>query len=386
MLSPFRRALRSATRTARARQKSAVKAVLLALAPPPAKPLRKKKAPAAAKTRKPAPKPKPKPPTAKPRAPLGETLRRISAGGMPARPALPRKPPAVARGARFIGGRVSLGGETRDYKLYVPAAPASGEEALLPLVVMLHGCSQTPEDFARGTSMNQLAERQRVIVAYPAQSARANAKRCWNWFRAGQPSHAAEMALIVEIVRKVLQEHPADPRRVYIAGLSAGGAAALAVASAYPEVFAAVGVHSGLPVGAAHDPASAFLAMNFGSVGRRQASALPTIVFHGDADDVVHPGNGRAVAARGLAAFPRLAEAVRRGKTGGRAFTRTRHGAPRGKSHVEHCLLHGGGHAWSGGDAAGSFTDPSGPDASREMLRFFLQHRLPGPGMAPPAG
>ena len=173
-----------------------------------------------------------------------------------------------------------------------------------------------------------------------------------------------------------MREHRADPARVYIAGLSAGGAAAAIVAAAYPDLFAAVGVHSGLPVGSAHDAASAFLAMQQGAPGGRPTVAMPTIIFAGDADTVVNPRNGRYVAARALVAFPRLKKLVKKGRSpGGRHFTRTVHSAENGKPFSEHWVVQGGGHAWAGGNPAGSFCDPAGPDASRAMVRFFFKHR-----------
>ena len=267
----------------------------------------------------------------------------------------------------------------RSYRLYVPARSRSGSapDALLPLVVMLHGCSQTPDDFAVGTRMNVLAEEFGLLVAYPAQPRDANPNRCWNWHRRGdQRRDAGEPALIAGIARDILRDHPADPARVYVAGLSAGGAAAAIIAAAYPDIFAAVGIHSGLAVGAAHDAASGLLAMRQGAPGDRPTVAMPTIVFHGDADKVVNPRNGRYLAARSLVAFPRLKATVRKGRSaGGRDYIRTVHSVGAGKPQCEHWVVAGAGHGWAGGHPAGSFADPAGPDASSEMLRFFLRHR-----------
>ena len=311
------------------------------------------------------------------RAPLGETLRRISAGGMPKHPKLPRAKAKPPRGARFVTAQFASEHGKRSYKLYLPAQAAPGATAM-PLVIMLHGCTQTPDDFAVGTGMNRLADERGVLVAFPAQPAGANRNKCWNWFRpSDQGRDRGEPALIAGIVQQILRDHPADPERVYIAGLSAGGAAAAIIAAAYPDIFAATGVHSGLPVGAAQDPVSALIVMRTGSLGSRLDIAVPTIIFHGDADDVVNPRNGRAVAAQSVAAFPALSAVDKPGKrAGGHRYVKTAHRGDNRKSYCEHWVIEGAGHAWSGGDPAGSFTDPAGPDASREMLRFFLQHRL----------
>jgi poly(3-hydroxybutyrate) depolymerase len=214
-------------------------------------------------------------------------------------------------------------------------------------------------------------------VAYPSQPRAANSNRCWNWFeRSDQVRGAGEPSLIAGIARTILRDHPGDPARVYIAGLSAGGSAAIIAATAYPDLFAAAGVHSGLPAGAAHNAASGFVAMRQGAPGDRPTVALPTIVFHGDADTVVHPRNGRFVVARSLSAHPRLKKVERKGRSpGGRDYSTSTHRARSGKSCCEHWVVEGAGHAWSGGHPSGSYTDPAGPDASREMLRFFLRHR-----------
>ena len=261
------------------------------------------------------------------------------------------------------------------YKLFIPdhlpAAP--------PLVVMLHGCTQSPDDFAAGTRMNDLAGNQGCLVAYPEQTSAANAQRCWNWFRAGdQQRGAGEPAMVVGIVKAVMQAHNVDPRRIYVAGLSAGGAAAAVLAEAYPELFAAVGVHSGLACGAAHDMSSAFMAMRGGHVGAAahagQRPCVPLIVFHGDRDSTVNPVNADSVIAQRTGDSKLHTETENGSVPRGRDWTRTRYSDARQRTVVERWLVHGEGHAWSGGSADGSYTDPQGPDASREMLRFFLEH------------
>jgi len=238
-------------------------------------------------------------------------------------------------------------------------------------VVMLHGCIQDPDDFAAGTRMNELAQSEGFLVLYPAQSQAANPQRCWNWFK---PRHQGrgkgEPALLVGMVREVMARHPVDSNRVYVAGLSAGGAMAAIVATAYPE--AAACVHSGLAPGAAHDVKSAFSAMQKGAPRQQRAHQVPTIVFHGDADSTVHPANGRQLvdAAAGGA---RMEREVRR-TAGGRSATRQVYRDAAGTVAAEYWVIHGAPHAWSGGSSHGSYTDPQGPDATEEMLRFFRDH------------
>ena len=282
--------------------------------------------------------------------------------------------PAVPTGVEsFTLGHFRNEAGGRDYKLFVPAGAARRR----PLVVMLHGCTQDPDDFARGTRMNALARAQDVVVVYPAQSQRANAQRCWNWFKHNHQARGkGEPAILAGLVRELVAAHDLDPDRVYVAGLSAGGAMAAILGDAYPDLFAAVGVHSGLPAGAATDVQTAFAAMS-GAVPPARRSAKhgatpPTIVFHGDADATVDAVNGeRILAAAGVVARPDVQQAM----TGaGVPYTRRTYVDAQGAERAEQWTIHGAGHAWSGGDLAGSYTDPRGPDASAEMLRFFLQH------------
>jgi poly(hydroxyalkanoate) depolymerase family esterase len=278
----------------------------------------------------------------------------------------------VPEGARFdeFTHRGAVG--TLGYRLYVPSR---SDGRALPLVVMLHGCTQSPEDFAAGTRMNELAEQEGFLVAYPRQTQGANAQKCWNWFdAAGQLRDRGEPALIAGLTRDVMRDFAVDPGRVYVAGLSAGGAAAAILAQCYPDLYAAAGVHSGLAAGAAHDLPSAFQAMRGGGPAPR-GRAVPTIVFHGDADHTVHPSNGDRVIAQARGGQGLTAETTRGRSDGGLAFTRTVERDAAERPMAEHWLVQGAGHAWSGGSAAGSYTEPRGPDASREMLRFFLQHR-----------
>jgi poly(hydroxyalkanoate) depolymerase family esterase len=273
---------------------------------------------------------------------------------------------------QFITGRHTGTGGSRDYKLFIPPQAARGDA--LPLIVMLHGCTQTPDDFALGTRMNEAAVAQGFFVLYPAQSQQANPQRCWNWFKhSHQARGRGEPALGAGMTQEALARHPIDPARVYVAGLSAGGAMAAILGEAYPDLFAAVGVHSGLAAGAARDLPSALGAMKSGAAPTRHApSGVPTIVFHGDADSTVHPGNGAQVVAAAAGTTP--AGTVHRERSGGgRQYTRHVHPLQEGGV-SEHWVVHGGSHAWFGGSSQGSYTDPKGPDATSEMLRFFREH------------
>jgi poly(hydroxyalkanoate) depolymerase family esterase len=289
-------------------------------------------------------------------------------------PAVGRAPPSIPNGARFEERVFTNAAGSRHYKLYIPSC-YTGEA--LPLVVMLHGCTQSPDDFAAGTRMNDVAEQHTFLVAYPAQAQSANISKCWNWFNANdQQRDRGEPSIIAGITREIVGDFQVEPGRVYIAGLSAGGAAAAIMGSAYPDLYAAIGVHSGLACGAASDLPSAFAAMRKGAAARLlqhngARTVIPTIVFHGDCDTTVNLVNGDEVITQAKSAAHLRAEVIQ-GEAGGLYYTRTAHVDEGGRPVLEQWLLHGGGHAWSGGSTVGSYTDPRGPDASREMMRFFL--------------
>ncbi|WP_207955708.1 extracellular catalytic domain type 1 short-chain-length polyhydroxyalkanoate depolymerase [Rubrobacter marinus] len=303
----------------------------------------------------------------------------------------PAGPDVVPDGGRFLERSFTNAAGTRSYKLYVPSGYTGREE--VPLVVMLHGCTQNPDDFAAGTRMNALAEERTFLVAYPQQGGGDNMQKCWNWFKeADQGRGRGEPSIIAGITCEVLGEYNVAPDRVYVAGMSAGGAMAAIMGSAYPDLYAAVGVHSGLAPGAARDLPSAFSAMNGGmglggtapaSVPLTDASgrSVPVIVFHGDRDGTVHPRNAEAVItyykASGLDGKSAAPIKVRQGQVpDGYSYTRATHLDADGRPVVEHWTVRGLGHAWSGGGRRGSYTDLKGPDASAEMARFFDAHRL----------
>ncbi|NMM39218.1 MAG: PHB depolymerase family esterase [Glaciimonas sp.] len=292
---------------------------------------------------------------------------------------------------QFITGSYSNQAGSRSYKLYIPSG-YHGQA--LPLIVMLHGCTQNPDDFAAGTRMNAIAEEKQCCVVYPAQTQSANSSKCWNWFNAiDQQRDQGEPSIIAGITRQIISSHNIDANRVYIAGMSAGGAMAVIMGTHYPDLYAAVGVHSGLPFAAAHDLPSALAAMKGGAAGRSalnksaesaaaQKNTIPIIVFHGDRDTTVHPRNGEKVMAQSQVVRHQGAASaatsgtpepsVLRGKiSNGHAYTQTTHQNAEGQIVAEHWLIHGAAHAWAGGSKRGSYTDAKGPDASREMMRFF---------------
>ncbi|HZH07004.1 MAG TPA: PHB depolymerase family esterase [Lautropia sp.] len=299
----------------------------------------------------------------------------------------PNTPQAHGGKGQLVSGTFTAPAGSRDYLLYLPEgdAPASGR----PLVVMLHGCTQTPADFAAGTAMNELADQHGFVVLYPGQSKGANQSACWNWFNPrDQRAGGGEPSIIAGMVREVASRNGVDPTRIGVAGLSAGGAMAAILADAYPDLFTAVAVHSGLPAGAAHDLPSALSAMKRGAAAsgaaggpavqlRRVSGGKPvrTIVFHGRQDKTVHPSNGRQVVDAALAAWSAQPLAVQREEgrsAGGRSFIRTIHTDAAGKPVVEQWEVQGAGHAWSGGSKSGSYTDPQGPDASGAIVAFFM--------------
>jgi poly(hydroxyalkanoate) depolymerase family esterase len=294
--------------------------------------------------------------------------------GMPA--SVPRPSAGPLLPGRFLDFSYANAAGERLCKLYVPS---KRNAKTAPLIVMLHGGTQNADDFAAGTRMNELGERDGFLVAYPEQSRSANAMGYWNWFQpADQQRGRGEPLLIAGLTAQIIEQHAIDPRRVYIAGFSAGGAMAAVMASAYPDVYAGAGVHSGLPAGAAHDVPSAFAAMAKGAPAPPRAAPVPLMVFHGDDDPTVDHVNAdclvQAVLSNG---GTRQQSLTSRGQVpGGHQYTCRAYTGRDRTPLVEHWTIHQAGHAWSGGSPNGSYTDPQGPDASAELVRFFAHHAL----------
>lgn len=276
----------------------------------------------------------------------------------------PAPTPDLPEGSVFEQRRHEGPHGARDYRLFRPSGrngPVRG------VVMMLHGCTQTPDDFAAGTGMNHHAEENGLIVIYPEQTRGDNMQLCWNWFRPGdQRREGGEAALLAGLGAAVLSEHGLADVGLFVSGLSAGGAMAALIANTHPDLVTAASVHSGLAPGSAQDVVSAFAAMRGDAAGSSEALRVPAIIFHGSADGTVAPVNA------GRLAGPLSGTSERSGTDASRRFDvlsgRNAAGHP-----VEVWRIDGAGHAWSGGTPQGSYTDPLGPDASAESLRFFLQ-------------
>ena len=303
-----------------------------------------------------------------PRLRLGKVVDLLKGGVGRLAPAHgPAPAPEPPEGARWERHSFRGTAGARDYRLYVPASLPDGPQGL---VLMLHGCTQNPEDFAAGTRMNDQAERAGLILVYPEQTRAENPQGCWNWFRPGdQSGRAGEPAILAALALDVAERFEVPRDRIFAAGLSAGGAMAAILGTERPEVFSAVAVHSGLPAGAATDVATAFAAMRSGAAGRKPLKAR-TIILHGTADATVARANGEAVLEAAKAAHPGREDT--RSDLTGRPWRETVIRDGGGRPMVAHWQVEGLGHAWSGGDARGSYADPKGPDASAEIVRFFL--------------
>ena len=279
------------------------------------------------------------------------------------------------------------------YRLYLPSG-SSGRDSL-QLIVMLHGCRQDSLSFAEGTRMNALAEECRCAVLYPEQSKHSNPLRCWNWFDSASLAGQGEAALIARLINQVTERRPIDPRRVYVVGMSAGGAMACILAVRHSRLFTACAIHSGMMYGAAGSPMQALAAMRSGpsaaSIDRarqlvREAGesevAVPTLVIHGDSDATVNPVNADRIIEQlkvraeyidpGAGAL--LASDERLIDSGGRTY-RQQDYTQQGRIVLRKIVVEGLGHAWSGGDAQYEFNDAAGPDAGGLILDFATRYR-----------
>ena len=321
------------------------------------------------------------------RQPLGVALKalregRLGGGAINSLPGLGSRPsqePSIPDGAQFLTKSFSCAAGKRDYKLYIPTP---GYDRPRGLVVMLHGCRQDSDDFATGTKMNAVCEAYGLLVAYPAQTSSANLHYCWNWFNpADQVRDSGEPSIIAGITREIIAEFRIDRRQVFVAGLSAGGAMAAVMGETYPDLYSAAGVHSGLVFGAANDVVSAFAAMRGDGTGafalKQDTGELNPrarlIVFQGSADQTVSPANAGKLVEAAKQHIREASVRRERGSSAGRKYTRSLVAERDGTAAVECWMVDGAGHAWSGGHPAGSYTDPQGPDASAEIVRFFLE-------------
>lgn len=249
----------------------------------------------------------------------------------------------------------------------------------------LHGCTQTASDFAAGTRFDSVAEGAGAYVVYPEQNVLHNGNRCWNWFlEENQHRDRGEPRAILDVVESVLERYPIDRRRVYVAGLSAGGAMAAILAEQAPDLFSAVGIMAGVPLHASHDLATARAAMHgvtphahpfplATAVGAGDYTRMRATIWTGASDRTVNPSNASELAKQFLALFGMPdARAVRADAPD---MTIERWYDPSGVARVEAVNVRGMGHAWSGGSFRGSHTHPSGPRASDAMMRFFLSDR-----------
>jgi len=289
-------------------------------------------------------------------------------------------------GEGFVWGSYDGPEGSRRYKLYVPAKIPSGPRRLL---VMLHGCTQDPDDFARGTRMNSIAGEQGFLVLYPEQPATANPLKCWNWFAAAhQKRGEGEPAILAGMIRRVVEEQKIDPSKVYLAGISAGGAMAAILGATYPELFSGLAIHSGIAYGLATDMTQGLAAMrapegDAAALGKAAIEAMgerrkpiPVIIVQGTKDPSVNPTNGGLLASQWRAVNgleETVAPILHFDGEGGRYSGE--HVSWRGsnpKSIVDLWAIADLGHAWSGGSKDGTFTDDKGPNISQTIIDFFL--------------
>jgi poly(hydroxyalkanoate) depolymerase family esterase len=307
---------------------------------------------------------------------LGETLASLRSGlDLQLRPT---RAPSLPEGSAFLKRSINTHAGSREYRLFVPSSATPRG-----LLVMLHGCKQNAEDFAIGTAMNLVAETEGVLVAYPTQARTANPPGCWNWFRPeDQQRDTGEPHIIAEMTRALIAEY-LPGQRVFVAGLSAGGAMAAVMGAIYPDLYEAIGIHSGLPYRSARDVSTAMAAMrgevgtNAGHATSAPSSTFPRqILFHGGDDRVVVPANAMALMEAARRSHPSAQALERCFTSGSREVKHKELVSQDGTVQAEAWLVEGAGHYWSGGDPQGSYAKREGPNASREMMRFFLGRRL----------
>lgn len=296
------------------------------------------------------------------------------------------------------------------YFLYLPeqvaVAPKQERKTLfsLPLIVMLHGCEQNATQFAHGSRMNQLAEKRGYAVLYPQQTLRTDMHRCWKWYDQATQAGGGDVKMLLGIIRQVLADHPIDPRKIYICGLSAGAAMANIMALNHPDLFAAIGLHSGPMFGAGHSQIGAFGVMQHGANARVHSAIaevmkklpdypeMPTILIQGMADKIVRPVNQTQLTQQGLLVNRLSPESTLPviTKFAGQIVGDKELGNPDSKpTHayeihdyvlkrtplLRSVQITDLGHAWSGGDGAMVFNSSTGPDASAMLLDFFALHQ-----------
>lgn len=308
--------------------------------------------------------------------------------------------PAAARAGSWKSGTVTNPSGSRSYKLWIPDGYTG--KTRLPLVLMLHGCTQTPDDFATATRMNEVADKNNFLVVYPEEPAAANPLKCWNWFDSLHQSRGqGEPSLLAEVVEKVRADYRVDARRVFVAGFSAGAAMAVIMGAVYPELFAAIGVNSGLAYKAATNLNEARAAMAQGAgdavhLGQLAYQAMGDskhmmrlILFQGAQDSIVAPANAVQVIAqwaqtndyvddgRDNDSVDDVADKTTDSVTapGSYAYKKYIYNDRHGKPLMERWIVRELKHAWSGGTGGASYTDPKAPDAGQEMWRFFRESR-----------
>ncbi|WP_233274695.1 extracellular catalytic domain type 1 short-chain-length polyhydroxyalkanoate depolymerase [Haladaptatus cibarius] len=291
--------------------------------------------------------------------------------------------------------------ETYDGRTYTKYIPTGADGSAIPLVVMLHGCTQNPDQFKDETQMNEVAERETFAVIYPDQTTSANIRECWNWFQDQHTTRGSgEAELIAGMAQDVMASHSIDDNRVFVAGLSAGAAMVPNLLVAYPDVFAAGGIHSGLVYDVAENVSQATTAMTQGGPDPQQqgteayqamqsngvTDTVPTIVFHGTEDYTVYPINGhqateQATQTNDLAAdgtdddsTDYTPDETTNGQSESFSYTVSEYHDSGGETVVEKWIIDGMAHAWSGGAQGGAYTAPGGPDASQQMWDFFAAH------------